>query len=300
MRKPLDFNHQGGIDLHIHTSASDGTFSPLEIIQMATRAGLQAISITDHDTTEGSRQALARRIPTGLHFITGVEISTQAPAECKVTGSLHILGYGIDPDFKPLGDALEQLRAARNQRTHHIVQRLNQMGIDLTLEQVKAEVGRSTPGRPHVARALIKAGVAADVNEAFEKWIGQDAPAYVGKKRLPCEQTFELIKAAGGISVLAHPYLIKCPTPNGLETLIQKLKALGLEGLEVYYPDHKPTSVQHYLTIAETHGLLITGGTDFHGRLIPDIQMGRGRGDFYVPYHLYQKLQSRLTQSNRL
>jgi 3',5'-nucleoside bisphosphate phosphatase len=295
----LDSNRQGGIDLHIHSTASDGTCSPAEIMQLAAHLGLEAISITDHDTTAGSLQALACQRPATLEFITGVEISAQPPVGCSVGGSLHILGYGIDPGFEPLVKALDQLQQTRHTRTHEIVQRLNHMGIPLTVAQVMAEVDQSAAGRPHVATALIKMGVVANVNEAFDRFIGQGGPAFVGKKRLPCAQTFELITSAGGMPVLAHPYLVKCQTPSQLDDLIGRLCTLGLVGLEVYYPNHPPDSVTRYLGLARKYNLLVTGGTDFHGQLIPEIKMGRGHGDLYIPYALFDQLRSAHVQSQQ-
>lgn len=292
----MDSKRQGGIDLHVHSNASDGTHSPVEILQNAARLGLQAISITDHDTTEGSRQALACERPATLDFITGVEISAKVPLPSNVSGSLHILGYGIDPDYVPLVQALEQLRVARNTRTHQIVERLNQLGIDLTVEQVQAEVGQATPGRPHVARAMIKVGVVKTINEAFDRFIGHGGPAFVGKKRLSGKKTMALITAAGGVPVLAHPCLIKSDHPDMLEVLIEQLCGIGLMGLEAYYPDHSPDDVTRYLELARKFNLVVTGGSDFHGQLIPDIQMGRGRGNLYIPYTLYENLKQRMKQ----
>ncbi len=295
----MDSRRQGGIDLHIHSTASDGTYSPSEIFEIASRQGLEAISITDHDTTEGSRIALTCRPSSGPSFITGVEISAQAPERSNISGSLHILGYGIDPSDVPLVQALDQLRQVRNTRIHQIVQRLNQIGIALTVAQVMAEVGQATAGRPHVARALIKAGVVKNVNEAFDRFIGNDAPAFVGKKRLPCDLVFKLIQSAGGIPVMAHPSLIKCSPNDALEDLIESLCKMGLMGIEVYYPDHDAAVVAHYLSLARKFKLLVTGGSDFHGQLIPDIMMGRGRGDLYIPYTLFENLRAHQTLAKR-
>ena len=280
----------GGIDLHIHSTASDGTCSPSEILRLAAQQGLQAIAITDHDTLDGSRQALQQDIPPELRFITGVEISAQPPAKCHAGGSLHILGYGVDPDHPILTDTLRRFQHIRDMRTHRILDRLHDLGIELTLEQVLAEVGDGAASRPHVASAMVKAGIVADIEEAFQKYLKKDRPAYISKERLDCRQTLELILAAGGIPVLAHPYLIQCTEPDDLDGLVEMLSDQGLQGLEVYYPKHSPEAVRQYLSMAEKYGLLVTGGSDFHGALTPEIEMGRGAGDLYVPYNLFERM----------
>ncbi len=292
----MDSKPCGGIDLHIHSTASDGTYTSSEILHMAERLGLEAISITDHDTLDGSRQALACEIPSTLQFITGVEISTEPPPQCKINDSLHILGYGIDLENPPLNQALADLQIARNTRTQRIVEKLNQLGFPLTLKQVLDEVGQGSAGRPHVANVMIKAGIVTNVNEAFDRYLAKGCPAYVGKDRLECRRTFELIRAAGGVPVLAHPYLIQSRQPDAVPNLVKKLCEFGLKGLEAHYPNHTPEAVSQYLKLARRYDLLVTGGSDFHGDLIPDIQMGRGKGNLYIPYELYEALLAKCSQ----
>jgi predicted metal-dependent phosphoesterase TrpH len=286
----LESSQCGGIDLHIHSTASDGTYSPSDILQMASRVGLMAIAITDHDTLQGSRQALEQGIPSTLHFLTGVEISAQPPAGCASNGSLHILGYGIDPNHDELGRTLNKFQQVRNERTHRILERLHHSGIALTMEQVMAEVGQGAAGRPHVASAMVKAGIVADIDEAFQKYLRKGCPAYVGKERLSCIQAFELIQAAGGIPVLAHPYLIPCRGERELTDLVASLCKFGLKGIEVYYTEHPPQAVAQYMALAEQYGLAITGGSDFHGQVTPHVQIGRGTGGLHVPYSVFEKL----------
>lgn len=288
----MDSKQSGGIDLHIHSTASDGTHTPQEILEMAARAGLQAIAITDHDTLEGSRRAFDGDIPASLAFLTGVEISVHAPAASNISDSLHILGYGVDPDDSNLLDALDKFQKVRNTRVHRIVERLNALGIALTLEQVMGAAGDGTPGRPHVATAMVNAGYAEHINDAFDRFLGNGRPACVSKERMTCENAFELIHGAGGIPVLAHPYLIPCQGSDGLISLVEQLCAMGLKGIEVYYPKHTPEAVGQYLKLAKKYGLLATGGSDFHGALIPEIEMGCGEGGLYVPYVLYEKILS--------
>jgi predicted metal-dependent phosphoesterase TrpH len=265
---------------------------------MASQLGLEAISITDHDTLTGTRTALAEYMPEGLHFITGVEISAQPPSECRIGGSLHILGYGIDPDFPPLVEALSEMQRSRDQRITRIVDRLNAIGVPITLQQVLDEVGQGSAGRPHVASAMIKAGVVADVDEAFDRFLAKGCPAFVSKTRLDCARTLTLIQMAGGVPVLAHPCLIRTQGTEGKKALAPLLKLLidmGLEGLEVYYPQHSHQDVTDLAETAGRLGLLITGGSDFHGKISPEIQMGCGSGDLYVPFELFERLVSNRT-----
>jgi 3',5'-nucleoside bisphosphate phosphatase len=286
----LDFKQSGRIDLHIHSTASDGTHTPQEILAMADQLGLKAIAITDHDTLDGCRQAFKGDIPPSLGFITGIEISVQAPDECNIGESLHILGYGINPEDRALLQALDKFQNIRNTRIHKTVKRLNQLGIPLEIQQAMDESKDGTVGRPHVATAMVKAGYARDINDAFDRYLGNGQPACISKERMACSRAFELIRDAGGIPVLAHPYLIPCKGSDCLDRLVNRLCDIGLKGIEIYYPQHTPDAVAQYKSLADKYGLLATGGTDFHGELIPDIEMGCGGGDLFVPYELFEKL----------
>jgi 3',5'-nucleoside bisphosphate phosphatase len=289
----LDSEKSGGIDLHIHSTASDGTHSPQAIVEMAANAGLRAISITDHDTLAGCRAAFGGDLPSGLGFITGVEISVQAPENSRIGSSLHILGYGVDPEDAPLCTALDRYQDIRKHRIHRTVERLHQLGIPIVLQQVMCEAGDGVPGRPHVAEAMVKAGYAENINDAFDRYLGNGRPACVGKERMTCRDAFDLISGAGGIPVLAHPYLIAGEQSDRLVELLKRLCGMGLRGIEVYYPKHSPAAVARYLELAAAFDLVATGGTDFHGELIPDIKIGRGSGDLHVPYAVFEELISR-------
>ena len=289
----MDSKQCGDIDLHIHSTASDGSLHPSELMQMAARQGLEAISITDHDTLTGTRAALAGDVPDGLHFVTGVEISAQPPRNSRISGSLHILGYGIDPDYTPLVEALSEMQKSRDQRIIRIVDRLNRIDIPITLQQVLDEVGEGSAGRPHVASVMIKAGIVADVDEAFDRYLAKGCPAFVSKARLDCARTMELITAAGGVPVLAHPCLIRTQGQQGSKNLLPLIRTLvdiGLKGLEVYYPGHTEQDIANLNEIAAQLNLLVTGGSDFHGKISPDIQMGCGSGQLNVPFALYEQL----------
>jgi hypothetical protein len=277
------------IDLHIHSTFSDGTLSPSEILNMARRLNLRAISITDHDTIDGAKEALAIGIPPSLEFLTGVEISVNPPPAFSCSGSFHILGYGINLDDPPLNHTLVRLQEARKNRNPRIIELLNRMGFDLTLDEIRKGSGECQLGRPHIAKHMVKKGFVQSVSEAFDNYLATDQPAYVDKYRVDCDKAIDVILNAGGIPVLAHPVLLNI-NDDALEKLILCLKEMGLRGIEAYYPEQPPDLIARYTQIADRHGLLITGGTDFHGSIKPEIKMGSGRGNFFVPYELYEKL----------
>jgi len=286
----------GNIDLHIHTTASDGTCTPSEIIQMALEKGLGAIAITDHDTLAGTRAALAVQPPERLKLLSGVEISTAAPDGFPMAGSLHILGYGVDVNDGPLEQALVDLQHARDERIPKIVGLLNRAGLPISIADVMAMVVEGSAGRPHVAQALIHAGIARDVNDAFDRYLSKGQPGYVEKRRIPCRQAIALIRAAGGIAVLAHPYLAPGGQSEALADLLAALCDMGLQGIEAYYSRHTPANVALYLEMARRFDLVVTGGSDFHGDLIPDIQLGSGQGDLSIPYSVYEALVFKLAK----
>ncbi len=286
----MDCNHHLGIDLHIHSTASDGSFTPAEILDHAQKLNLAAIAITDHDSIDGSREALRIGIPPSLNFLTGVEISAAHPPFFPGSGSFHILGYDIHLDNSDLNQALSKLQDARKNRNPAILRRLNKLGFQISLEEVDRVVGESQLGRPHIAYAMVKKGFVASIDEAFDKYLGTDGPAYVDKYRIECEHTINIIRAAGGVPVLAHPSLLNIENNQKLDVLLQNLMKIGLAGIEVYYPGHSPQKIRQYTELAGKFGLLMTGGTDFHGTITPQIKMGSGNGSLFIPYLLYEKL----------
>ena len=295
----MEYKNRLGIDLHIHSTASDGSLTPADIIDHAQKLNLAAIAITDHDSVDGSKEALQIDIPPSLHFLTGVEISAAHPPFFPGSGSFHILGYAIHLDNRDLNQALSKLQDARKNRNPQILKRLNKLGFRISLEEINQEVGEGQLGRPHIAYAMVKKGFVASISEAFDKYLGTARPAYVDKDRIECEQAINLIRAAGGVPVLAHPALLNIENDQKLDALLQNLIKIGLAGIEVYYPGHSPQQIQQYTQLAGKYGLLITGGTDFHGSITPEIKMGSGTGDLFVPYNLYKELMNANRRSFR-
>ena len=287
------------IDLHIHSNASDGSYTPQEIVKMALDKKISAISITDHDTIQGSKIALSEGIPPSIDFVTGVEISTDVPSVCTASSSLHMLGYFIKLDNPLLNSTLDALQTARVERTPQMLDRLKLSGIIISHEEVQDTIGESQPGRPHLAKVLLKKGIVRSFQEAFDRFLGKGKPAYVEKYKLSAEKAIEIIIGAGGIPVLAHPFLLQLKNNDELEQLILHLKKCGLEGIEAIYPEHTPENVSLYKKIASKYNLLVTGGTDFHGNYKPEIQIGVGKGDLKVPYKLYEIMLERKAEKEK-
>jgi hypothetical protein len=286
----LEFSSNVSIDLHIHTTASDGTYTPEQVISHAHKLKLKAIAITDHDTVAGSKEALHSGIPPSLGFLTGVEISSTPPPFFPGSGSFHLLGYSIRLDDPKLNQTLEKLQRARKNRNPEIIKRLNELGISIALDEVLKEVGEGQLGRPHIAQLMVKKKVVASIDEAFDQLLGTGKPAYVDKKRVECFKAIEIIRDAGGVPVLAHPGLLDCKNENQIDELIGNLKKAGIQGVEVYYSGHTPDQTRLYAELAKRHNLLMTGGSDFHGAIQPEIEMGSGHGDLIVPFELFEKL----------
>ena len=286
----MDYSRHVRIDLHIHSTASDGTFTPSEVISHAQKLKIKAIAITDHDTIAGSSEAIRCGIPSSLNFLTGVEISAAPPPIYHGSGSFHLLGYSIRLDNSELNQTLDKLQQARKNRNPAIIKRLNELGISITLDEVRQEAGEAQLGRPHIAQLMVKKGVVASIDEAFVQFLGSNRPAYVDKYRVKCSRAIEVILGAEGVPILAHPGLLDYKDDSQLDELVGELKEMGIQGVEVYYPEHTSDQMHLFAKLAQRHNLLMTGGTDFHGDIHPDIEMGSGKGNLCIPYELYEKL----------
>jgi len=244
------------IDLHLHSTASDGRFSPQELVSMAASSGLEAIAITDHDSVEGVAPALlaAQEFPS-LKVIPGVEVSTDVPH-----GEVHILGYFIDYGDPELISTLEGLRSSRRLRAQRMIAKLANLGIHIEWERVQEIAGDGSIGRPHIAQAILERGYVSSPKEAFVKYISREGPAYVERKKMTPEQAVELVVKTGGLPVLAHPADI-----DRLEELIPRLQKVGLVGIEAYYNGYQSKLVKYLASLARKYGLIASGGSDYHG-----------------------------------
>jgi len=286
----------GYIDLHLHTTASDGVKTPSELVSYAKSKGLQAISITDHDTIEGLEEGLAEGERIGFEVIPGIEISAE-----HSPGSMHLLGYLIDIHHPSLNEKLKYLQRAREERNPKMVERLNQLGIHITYEEVVRASGGGQVGRPHFAQVLIEKGYVRNFQEAFDRYLKKGASAYVDKLRFTPAEAIYLINEAKGVAVLGHPNTLGLNEPKELERLIEILIKEGLKGIEVYYPEHSSLEIAQYKAVAEKYGLIQTGGTDYHGIDKESLDVGVGRGEMKLPYSMVEALKAardRATQSN--
>ena len=282
----------GYIDLHLHTTASDGVMSPSEIVRYAKTKGLQAFAITDHDTIEGLEEGLSEGKRIDFEVIPGIEISAE-----HSPGSMHLLGFFLDIHHPLLNERLEYLQKARAERNPKIVEKLNRLGIELTYEEVLKASGGGQVGRPHFAQVLMEKNYVRTFQEAFDRFLKKGAPAYADKFRFTAKEALHFINEAKGVAVLAHPNTLNMNGYSELENLILRLIEEGLKGIEVYYPEHSPLEVARYKTLAERYSLLITGGTDYHGIDKNGLDIGVGRGEMKLPYLMVEKLKSARNQS---
>ena len=278
------------LDLHLHTTHSDGSFTPTEVIDLAHRAGVTALAITDHDITTGILEATLAGQEHGIEVIPGIEISS-----IMGTSELHILGYFLDYQDARLNERLARLRDSRHRRNPKIIELLQAAGIAITYEEVRALAGTDSVGRPHIARVLMEKGVVASAKEAFDLWLADGRPAYVPRELPTPSDAMQWIREAKGLPVLAHPTWVK-PTDGTLTDLVRQLKADGLDGVEVHYSTHTPRQTREYLALAKQLDLLVTGGSDFHGLTKPDIDVGIGKGTLHVPGSLLDKLRNTAAQ----
>jgi len=277
----------GYVDLHLHTTASDGVMSPSEIVRYAKSKGLQAIAITDHDTIEGLEEGLSEGDRIDFEVIPGIEISAEYSP-----GSMHLLGFFLDIHHLPLIERLGYLQKARAERNPKIVDKLNRLGIEVTYEEVLEASGGGQVGRPHFAQVLINKNYVRTFQEAFERFLKKGAPAYVDKFRFTAKEAIRFINEAKGLAVLAHPNTLNMKGYSELETLIPGLVEEGLKGIEVYYPEHSASEVILYKTLAARYGLLMTGGTDYHGIEKNGLDIGVGRGEMRLPYSIVEELKA--------
>lgn len=282
------------VDLHIHTSCSDGSLPPVEVVERAAARNLRAVAITDHDTVDGNADAIAAGRRLGVDVVPGVEISTHWEGT-----TFHLLGYGLRRRPERVRSTFAFLEESRRQRTPRMVEKLQGLGLDVTLDDVVREANGSLIGRPHFARVLLRKGLVSTFQEAFDRYLKRGAAAYVHKERLSPAAAAELIGEAGGIAVLAHPGLIDSERPGFLPELLTHLTGLGLAGLEAHYSGHSPEETARYVSLARQTGLLVTGGSDFHRPGEGGPEMGTGFGGLRVPDSCYEELARRIAAFDR-
>ncbi len=266
-------------DLHLHTKFSDGTFTPEEVAALGRQHGLLALALTDHDTVEGCPRMAAACAAAGIEFFIGTELTAEHNGH-----EVHVLGYGMDPRDPRLQAELARCQGVRQNRIHEMVARLNALNVPLAAEAVFALANCRSPGRPHVARALVNARLCASLDEAFERFLKKNRPAFVPKAKMSALEAVALIHQAGGLAVMAHPGLTHA------DEVIADLVDAGLDGLECYHTKHSHVAVQHYEGLAKQFHLLITGGSDCHG-------LSKGRpliGTVKLPYEHVAKLKEAL------
>lgn len=277
------------IDLHLHTTHSDGSCSTREVMTFAKQAGVTALAITDHDIVAGIAEATAIGTELGIEVVPGVEISSRLGES-----ELHILGYFLNWTDPLLAQRLSSLRDSRHTRNPKIVQRLNELGIPITYEEVRALAGTESVGRPHIARLLMEKKFVTSAKEAFDRYLANGRPAFVDRELPLPAQAVQWIREAGGVPVLAHPTWVRT-SADGLRTLVRDLKVTGLGGIEVHYSTHTPSQTTEYLALAKQCDLVVTGGSDFHGVTKPDIEVGIGRGQLKVSEKLLDPLRKAAT-----
>ena len=275
------------IDLHTHSTVSDGSDPPEDVVDLAAKVGLSALALTDHDRLDGIEAARRRAGEVGVELVSGCEIS------CNHQGTMHMLVYFLEPGAEPLQDELARLQRARETRNERLVARLAELGLPVTLEELREEAGPTGAGRPHVAAILVRKGLATSVQDAFDRWLAKGRPAYMEKERLDPLPAVRLARQSGALPVLAHPLSLGLPQGQ-LEATVRQLAEAGLVGLEAIYGRYSQDERASLAVMAARAKLAITGGSDHHGIYKPDLSVGTGRGDLHVPDGALAALRDRL------
>lgn len=277
------------VDLHTHSNKSDGSDPPAQLIEKAAAKGLRAVALTDHDTQEGIPEAAEAAARRGIELVPGVEISCAWPE-----GAMHLAVLFLEPGTGPLQDALEKVRSNRSTRNAGIADRLRQMGIDISIEEVLAEARVGVVGRPHFAAVLVRKGVVPDIPTAFNEFLGNQAPAYVDRERLGPEEAISLARASGALPVLSHPHTLGLNTAATYASTYRRLASAGLIGIETFYGDYPPEQREELAATARSFGLIPSGGSDYHGSYKEGLELGTGRGDLHVPDAVLEELRAAL------
>jgi len=274
------------IDLHTHSLCSDGAQTPTDVVRTAAEAGLAAIALSDHDCIDGVQEAMDAGKALGVEVIPAVELSAQSDTE------LHILGYFVDIHNKKLRDMMAYALQVRDERQEEVCRKLNEQGFDITMDELREEANGKVLCRAHFAKIMVRKGYAESVKDAFNRFLSVGCYAYSNRQALTGPEAVSLIREAGGIAVAAHLHLIKMPDDQ-LKEYLKSLIPYGLDGVEGYYTDYTPDMEQRYRAMADELGLVISGGTDYHGANKPHITIGKGKGDLEIPYSVLDGLRAR-------
>ena len=298
------------VDLHCHSTASDGTLAPADVVRLAKRRDLSALALTDHDTVNGVAEAATAAAELGIDFLPGIEISAEYPPP----GTMHLLGYGIDPASPVLRSLTETLLGGRDDRNPKIIAKLQSLNVAITMEEVEAEAKVEKPdpakagaaggagggpakkkpiGRPHIAAVLLRKRYVSSVKQAFDKYLAPGGLAYFDKERLAPRVALQMIRDSGGVAVLAHPVQLRYTNDGQLDTVVKDLVDHGLGGIETIHSDHDDARVEKYAAIARRYGLVTTGGSDFHGTNKKDIDLGTAKGH-RIPRAFFDRLKERV------
>jgi predicted metal-dependent phosphoesterase TrpH len=275
----------GWVDLHAHSTASDGTFSPARVARLAAEAGLAAAALTDHDTVDGLDEFLAAGQGLDLEAVPGVEISANYPG-----GTMHLVGLFVDHHRPELQEAMQWLQQGRAERHPKMLKRLNELGLDLTWEEVVSRAGGGQVGRPHFARAMLDRGWVKSLEQAFDQYLGKGRPAYVDRRRFDPPRAIEVLHRAGAVVVLAHPQTLNAFNTDALAEEVEDLRDMGLDAIEAWHPMMDSAWTRSMLELARKLDLAVSGGSDFHGDNKPDVRLGTGRGTLRVPYQVFNDL----------
>ena len=278
------------VDLHLHSTASDGTDPPRRIVELAHQAGLKAIALTDHDNLDGIEEARTAAAGLELEVVAGTELSVEWNG-----GAVHLLVYFLEPGPGPLQDRLRWLQESRHARNLRIVDRFNELGIPLTYEEVESEAGGRGVGRPHFAAVLLARGHVRTIGEAFDRYLATGGIAYQPRDRLDAGEAIELAGASGAVSVIAHPHTIGAGRTE-YDEAFRGLAEAGVDGIEAHYAEYDIGQRAHLASVAERMGLVATGGSDYHGAYKPDLRVGVGKGDLVVPDECLEALRSKAIQ----
>ncbi|MGZ5385708.1 MAG: PHP domain-containing protein, partial [Acidimicrobiia bacterium] len=273
------------IDLHVHSTASDGSESPSDVVRLAAAIGLKAIALTDHDTQSGIAEARAEAARTGVELVAGAELSVE-----WVQGAMHMVVLFLEPGPGPLQDRLAEMRKGRTERNARIVERLAELGLPISDAEILELAAGESVGRPHIAAVMVNRGYVGSIFEAFDRYLAWGKPAYMARPRLSPEEAIGLALESQAVPIVAHPHTLGLNTSEEVSTTLRRLAGAGLVGIECYYPLYSPFEREGYAALAARFGLKPSGGSDYHGTYKPEVELGIGRGNLVVADDLLDAL----------